>query len=155
MYKWIPVEQNLQISIPGIQSTSFMSSTTIYPRVHPLIGLSSVEIRGAALVLSKSIQDEDNSVTKAFRFRHITLFEPPKALLLPYLDAESAGVAVEQRPFVPRCAQISFTEPDGSHLREACISLDTETVVSTLAAKKGSHAHLDRYTSLTSFWYDS
>lgn len=122
-----------------------MLSSKAVPRVHPLIGLSPAEITRAGAVLSKSIRQKANDASKSIRFRHITLQEPPKALLLPYLDAESAGVESERRPFVPRCAQVSFTEPNGTQLEEACISLDTETVVSILAAEKGQHSPLDRY----------
>ena len=127
-----------------------MLESSIRPRVHPLIGLSAVEITRAGSILSKKIQHDSDNANKSIRFKHISLQEPPKALLLPYLDAESVGVNVDQRPFVPRCAQIWYTEPNGTQLQESCVSLDTGTVVSTLAAKKGQHAPLDRYVIWTS-----
>lgn len=121
-----------------------MLSSAPHPRVHPLIALSAAEITRASSVLAQSTQKKAGDPKKLVRFKHITLKEPPKALLLPYLDAESAGVAAAQRPFVPRCAQISYTEHDGSQLREAYVSLDTETLLNTVEAKKGQHAPLDR-----------
>jgi primary-amine oxidase len=123
-----------------------MLASTSHPRVHPLIGLSAAEITRAGSTLSKCLQQQADNLQKSIRFKHITLEEPPKALLLPYLDAESTGVAVAERPFVPRCAQLSYTEPNGTHLQEAVVSLDTETLVSNIEANKGQHAPLERWT---------
>ena len=72
---------------------------------HPLQLLSDAEIHSASNILLNHVRKEDEKsgrVTKV-DFKNISIHDPPKALLLPHLDAEAAGIALDQRPFVPRC----------------------------------------------------
>lgn len=113
-------------------------------RVHPLRGLMPEEIKNAAAILMKILQAKAADAFKKIRFQHITLSEPPKALLMPYLDAESAGLEASNRPWVPRCARITWSH---AHKRQDCetiISLDTELEVAHIDAKGAQHNGLDR-----------
>lgn len=113
-------------------------------RVHPLRDLSPEEIKHAAVILRKIQQAKAGGVAPEFRFQHITLSEPPKALLLPYLDAESSGVKESDRPWVPRCAKITWSMVRERKDCETTISLDTESEVAHIDAKAAQHNGLDR-----------
>ncbi|KAH8695338.1 copper amine oxidase [Talaromyces proteolyticus] len=112
-------------------------------KVHPLTGLSSAEIKRAAAIL-QNIYHKNDGVLEKLRFQHITLQEPPKELLMLYLDAECAGVEASERPFVPRLAEITYREPDGPTYMKTVVSLDTDTEVSTIRSQQGQHGGLDR-----------
>ena len=56
----------------------------------------------------------------------ITLREPPKAALLPYLEAERLGEALPKRP--PREAKIQFFRESSNYFFETVIDLDDRTV---------------------------
>ena len=114
------------------------------PRFHPLRGLTPTEIKKAAHVVTQGVRNRSNNLNQSLRFKNITLEEPPKAVLLPYLDAECAGVSVLKRPFVPRCAQVTYTEPGHTQPCVSVVSLDAEVEVNNFRAKKGQHSPLDR-----------
>ncbi|KAH8683742.1 copper amine oxidase [Ilyonectria robusta] len=57
-------------------------------RVHPLRALSENEILKASAIAKRIFQEKINDAQKEIRFKHITLSEPPKSFLMPYLDAE-------------------------------------------------------------------
>lgn len=77
-------------------------------RCHPLQLLSNTEIESASTLLLQHIRKEDERSRRRTKvhFKNISLHEPPKALLLPYLDAEAGGTPLEQRPYVPRCVSL-------------------------------------------------
>ena len=113
-------------------------------RVHPLRGLTPEEIKHAAAILIKLQQAKAADAFKMVRFKHITLSEPPKALLMPYLDAESAGLEASDRPWVPRCARITWSHAHKRQDCESAVSLDTELEVAHIDAKGAQHNGLDR-----------
>lgn len=121
-----------------------MTPAPVSPRRHPLIGLTADEIKKAASLCQRWVYGQTQNPELEVHFKHITLDEPPKALLLPYLDAEDAGVPVHERPFVPRAAQIIYCEPGKSQPFVAIVSLDTGAVVGDAETGKGQHAPLDR-----------
>jgi primary-amine oxidase len=113
-------------------------------RRHPLKGLTPDETRLAAAILKKAIQEKEGGSSDNIRFQHITLDEPPKALLLPYLDAESAGVEPSKRPWVPRCARITWSHVHERQDSETVVSLDTDAkVVTHVDYKAPQHNGLD------------
>lgn len=67
---------------------------------HPLAPLTSEEIRTASSVL-KSIWPQNVDI----QFKAVTLEEPPKAEVVPYLEAEHNGTAL---PHISRKAFISY-----------------------------------------------
>ncbi|EXJ76256.1 uncharacterized protein A1O5_00764 [Cladophialophora psammophila CBS 110553] len=113
-------------------------------RRHPLRGLTPDEMKHAAAVLKKTLQQNAGGSTDNIRFQHITLDEPPKALLLPYLDAESAGVEPLKRPWVPRCARITWSHVHERQDCETVVSLDTEAEVTHIDHQAPQHNGLDR-----------
>jgi primary-amine oxidase len=128
-----------------------MAALVVKPsRIHPLKGLTSDEIKYAAAILTKIQQAKSRDSARSVRFQHITLSEPPKALLLPYLDAENAGVTLSKRPWVPRCARITWSQLNERRDCETIVSLDTELEVAHLDAKAPQHHGLDRYGSMYS-----
>lgn len=113
-------------------------------RPHPLHNLNPAEIRRAAQIVSQTVREREKNDGYGFRIKNISLHEPPKALLMPYLDAESAGVPAGSRPYIPRLASVIYTTNGGRDLYESVVSLDTGTEVSLGQARKGQHAHFDR-----------
>lgn len=115
-------------------------------RGHPLRLLQDDEIKAASAILRRSIEKADQSrgTTTKVHFKNVSLHDPPKALLLPHLDAEASGVASEQRPYVPRCVDIIWSSDNQRNVVESTISLDTGTVVNEIHAGKGQHGPNDR-----------
>jgi primary-amine oxidase len=69
------------------QTTSALEHATAEAaHLHPLTPLTSTEIRAAAQLVRGLYVDGTQ-----FRFKQITLLEPPKAQLAPYLDALHEG----------------------------------------------------------------
>lgn len=116
-------------------------------RPHPLHGLTEEEMLKAADIVRALVREKFEDKEEV-RFKHTTLSEPPKSLLLPYLDAESDGVPVTSRPFVPRCAQVLYTFPGKPGFTESVVSLDTGTEVKSILSKPGDHAGFDRFVSV-------
>ncbi|KAI1049589.1 hypothetical protein LB505_008095 [Fusarium chuoi] len=112
-------------------------------RTHPLHALSEDEMLKAAEIVRELVKEKSEG-REEVRFKHTTLSEPPKSLLLPYLDAESDSVPVSARPFVPRCAQVLYTFPGKPGFTESIVSLDTGTEVKSTLSKPGDHAGFDR-----------
>lgn len=128
-----------------------MSAQTISPsepvapgiiRAHPLHSITAAEITQASTIIRKLVEEAD--LTGKLRFKNISQTEPPKALLLPYLDAEAAGVPVNERSFVPRCVDVIWAINNERDVFETTVSLDTNTTVSQSKALPGQHSSLDR-----------
>lgn len=119
-------------------------------RVHPLRALSENEILKASAIAKRIFQEKINDAQKEIRFKHITLSEPPKSFLMPYLDAESDGVSVSERSFVPRCAHVIYSVPGEPGFTDSIISLDTESEVTSVVSKEGDHTGFDRYVHKSS-----
>ena len=69
-----------------------------HPTTHPLAPLTSEEIRQSATLIRALYPAE----TK-FIFKRVTLHEPAKELLAPYLDAEFSGQprkSIDRRSFI-------------------------------------------------------
>ena len=85
-------------------------------QAHPIGPLSSQEIEGASALIRRAWPDGTY-----FQFKVITLLEPAKAELVPYLDAERKGQqhhSIDRRAFVVyylkntvRIFSISFVSP--------------------------------------------
>jgi primary-amine oxidase len=110
-------------------------------RRHPLQNINASEIRLAAQIVSLSVSGRKDLIP--IRIKHITLQEPSKALLLPYLDAESNGVPLESRPFVPRLVSVLYADESGQQAFESIVSLDTQTEVDVVKLLAGQHAPVD------------
>lgn len=119
-------------------------ASSLVSRPHPLIGLSVEEITKAASLVEGYFRERTQNPDLSVYFKHITLDEPPKEVLLPYLDAEDEGVPMSNRPFVPRCAQVIYVEHGKTQPIVSVVSLDVGTVVNHLEANKGQHAPLER-----------
>jgi primary-amine oxidase len=113
-------------------------------RPHPLHNITPAEIGRASQIVT-SILQEGHGPSYAIYFKHIYLSESPKALLMPYLDAESEGVPAEQRPYVPRLAGVVYHTVDNPReFFEIIVSLDSETEVELRLPRKGQHSSFDR-----------
>jgi primary-amine oxidase len=112
-------------------------------RLHPLHDISAAEIRRAAEIVTR-IHREKHGPSCSIRFKNISLREPPKALLVPYLEAESSGVPAVARPFVPRLVSVIGHPMDNVRdFFEIIVSLDSGTEVDRITPKPGQHASFD------------
>jgi primary-amine oxidase len=80
--------------------------STQAPRIlpHPLEQLSIEEIHAARAI----IQNARSSSAISIVYRNITLEEPPKALLVPFLKAEHAGTLNSRTERPPRLARVLY-----------------------------------------------
>ena len=119
---------------------------------HPLELLRQDEIRAASSILVRQIQESDKGSGQRtqIHFKNISLHDPPKSLLLPHLNAEAAGVTYSQRPYVPRCIDITWNAVGDRKVTESTVSLDARTVIAETHNKKCQYGPNDRYGICTS-----
>ena len=110
-------------------------------RCHPLHFITPFEISIASSIVKDALKSAGTSI----RFKNISIHEPPKALLLPYLNAEAQGVSIRERPFVPRCLDVIWSSGNERKTTESVVSLDSNTIVDQSNALSGQHGPLDRY----------
>ena len=111
-------------------------------RCHPLALLTDTEIRDASSVLNDYVKKQHPEAK--VHFKNISLHDPSKVLLLPHLDAEAAGTPFEQRPYVPRCVDITWTVDSDRNVTESTVSLDAQTVIKEIHTGKGQYGPNDR-----------
>lgn len=111
-------------------------------RPHPLSILTDTELSAASAILKKLVAAQEPDLN--IRFKSISLAEPPKSLLLPYLDAEAAGVSAEALPYVPRCVSCIWSANNERRVTESVVDLTTGLEVSRSQAEKGQHGSNDR-----------
>ncbi|KAL9634222.1 MAG: hypothetical protein Q9164_004221 [Protoblastenia rupestris] len=102
---------------------------------HPLCPLTASEIKKSA-ELVRSIFPARPEI----QFKAITLEEPEKAVLAPYLDAEHAGKRV---PRIERKAFVSYYIRNTDKLHEAIINLSRHNVESNVRLGPEHHAPAD------------
>lgn len=85
-------------------STESVSSFPVRPAtqtaVHPLAPLSGDEIKAASAIVQNAWPQGTN-----LHFKAVTLEEPPKAEVVPYLEAEHSGAP---RPNIRRKAFVNY-----------------------------------------------
>ncbi|THX18515.1 putative copper amine oxidase [Aureobasidium pullulans] len=114
---------------------------------HPLHPITPQEIRDAVAILRRVLAEQDKKEGRPItqmHFKNVSIHEPPKAHLRPYLDAEASGVPLNERPFVPRLVDIIWCTNSQQYVRENVVSLDNDTVVGETAPGEGQHSSLDR-----------
>lgn len=72
-------------------------------------------------------------------FRVVTLAEPPKALMIPFLEAEHAGRTAKPPA---RTARVQFYRDAATDFREALVELDTGKIVDEQTLP-GRHSYID------------
>lgn len=96
--------QHRQWRHPADMSTELVSSLPVrsatQAAVHPLAPLSGDEIKAASAIIQSAWPHGTN-----LHFKAVTLEEPPKAQVVPYLDAEHSGAPL---PSIPRKAFINY-----------------------------------------------
>lgn len=118
---------------------------TATSRPHPLSLLTADEITAASALLRSLIAKQEPSLLPTLRFKSISLSEPPKALLLPYLTAEAnPSIPPSARPFVPRCISIIWSALNERRVAESVLSLDTGLEVHREIPRKAQHGANDR-----------
>lgn len=111
-------------------------------RPHPLAILTDKELSAASVIVKKIVAAQEPSLN--IRFKSISLAEPPKSLLLPYLDAEAAGLSAESLPYVPRCVSCIWSADNERRVTESVVDLATGIEVNRWQAEKGQHGSNDR-----------
>lgn len=111
---------------------------------HPLHNITPAEVLRASRIALQRIRERENSPTRHVRFKNISLSEPPKALLLAYLDAEACGVPIEDRPYIPRCVEVVYAMDCEKKFGTMVVSLDSGTETEFKPALKGQHSSMDR-----------
>lgn len=112
-------------------------------RGHPLHLLKPEEVQEASSILLSYLRKHNQQ--DRIHFKNVSLHDPPKALLLPHLNAEAAGVPINQRPYVPRCVDITWSTGGGRQVTESVVSLDAKTVVAESHTLLGQQGPNDRY----------
>lgn len=96
--------QSVWSKYPAAMSTESVSSLPVrsatQTATHPLAPLSGDEIKAASAIIQSSWPNGTN-----LHFKAVTLEEPPKAEVIPYLDAEHSGAP---RPSIRRKAFINY-----------------------------------------------
>ena len=117
-----------------------------FTQPHPLHIITDDEISRASAIVTRLVKEQDKADgTKThIRFKNISLHEPPKALLLPYLDAEAAGRPPSERPFVPRCVGVIWSPENERKITESIVSMDSNTEVGRIHTAYGQHGPIDR-----------
>lgn len=135
-----------QTSILTAQLSRYTEQNTTMTRPHPLHGITAAEMTKAAELTFKifGVSDPAERKQQTFRIKSIQINEPPKALLLPYLDAEASGVGADGRPFVPRCVSVIWSRDHDRVFADSIISLDSGTEVKRYSPQPGEHSQLDR-----------
>ncbi|KFZ03572.1 hypothetical protein V502_10836 [Pseudogymnoascus sp. VKM F-4520 (FW-2644)] len=112
---------------------------------HPLQNITASEIVQASEIALRYLREQEKlNPSTNVRFKNISLNEPPKALLLPYLEAEAAGVPEHQRPYIPRCIELVYAFYNEQEFGQMVVNLDTNTEVHYNPAMKGQHSSMDR-----------
>lgn len=132
--------------LPSTKAPTTQTQTTPPPiqRKHPLHNVTPTEISQASSIALSHIRQQKDDPNLRVRFKNISLHEPPKALLLPYLDAEAADVTWSERPFVPRCISLIYACHNEREFGEIVVSLDGNSVVGIDMAGRGMHSSMDR-----------
>uniref|UniRef100_A0A093VM82 Amine oxidase n=1 Tax=Talaromyces marneffei PM1 TaxID=1077442 RepID=A0A093VM82_TALMA len=102
--------------------------------VHPLDPLTPQEISLAAHIVRNSFPSND------LIFRAITLWEPPKKELIPYLEAERLKEQPPSPP--PRIAQVLFYVDKATQFRRGRVDL-VQKKVTDVKNLDGHHAYVD------------
>ncbi|KAF1816027.1 hypothetical protein P152DRAFT_408554 [Eremomyces bilateralis CBS 781.70] len=123
-----PAATEINGSSPPIRSKP--SSTP-----HPLSPLSAAEIQSAASLIHALFP-----ATVDLHFKTITLHEPPKASVLPFLAAERSG---DPTPSLPRHAFVNYYIRNTNRLHEAIVELSSASVVQNKLLPKNYHAPAD------------
>ncbi|KAL9602959.1 MAG: hypothetical protein Q9219_001484 [cf. Caloplaca sp. 3 TL-2023] len=111
-------------SIPSVGVAKHISS-------HPLSPLTSAEISNAAELIQKLYP-----ARTSLQFKAITLCEPVKAQLVPYLEAEHTG---HRTPNIERQAFICYYIRNTEKLHEAIVSLSNQEVKSNVRLAPNLH----------------
>jgi primary-amine oxidase len=133
---------NRQSTIPSPINERRPSQAVLIHPLHPLQPISKYEIVRATAIAAQLARKRYGEGV-AMRYKSVALHEPPKALLLPYLDAEAAGTPPDERPFVPRCLDVIWAVDNERHVTESVISMDSGTEVHREDTKYGQHASID------------
>ncbi|KAF2101556.1 hypothetical protein NA57DRAFT_34414 [Rhizodiscina lignyota] len=121
-------------------STEVISSapairTVKYTAKHALEPLNAEEITGAANLV-KSVWPSQTDI----HFKVVTLHEPPKADVIPYLEAEHSGRPL---PFIARKVFVNYYIRNTNRFHEAIVNLSNGTVERNVRLGANVHANGD------------
>lgn len=123
----------------SLQNLTILEPLTHSHRSHPLSPLSVIEANVARDVI---LQLHDKSVLD---FRTISLEEPPKAQLQPYLDAEATGILTAKTTRPDRIARVTYdvvSENKVFKFYESLVDISTKTLVQQDLIDSAHHAPL-------------
>lgn len=107
------------------------------PTPHPLAELSQPEFLAARDAIVKI-----HGTSESLFFRALYLHEPPKAELLPFLEAEHAGRLTEATPRPTRAASVEYDvlTADAQVFHRAIVEVASGNVLSNEAIPRTNHA---------------
>lgn len=105
------------------------------PHVHPLDPLTPDEITTVAKIL-RAVYPPNSPI----HFKAVTLDEPAKSLVVPYLEAEHRGSPL---PIVPRSAYVLYVMQNTHKTFEAIVDFSTGKLVSNAEIPADCHAAAD------------
>ncbi|KAF2201208.1 hypothetical protein GQ43DRAFT_480907 [Delitschia confertaspora ATCC 74209] len=115
-------------SVPSAQPAKHTS-------FHPLAPLSAHEITSAAAIIKASWPAHTD-----LHFKVITLHEPPKAEVIPYLEAEHSK---KSRPTISRKAFINYYIRNTNKFHEAIVNLSSGKILNNVLLGPNFHANGD------------
>ena len=111
----------------------------LHVHLHPLDPLTSNEISAASAVIRASYPPGS-----PLHFKAVSLEEPPKSLLVPYLEAEHGG---RPRPFISRIAYVLYVTLNTSKTWEALVDLSTRKLIGNVQIPHDCQAAADAQTA--------
>ncbi|KAG9887982.1 hypothetical protein KCV02_g18460, partial [Aureobasidium melanogenum] len=114
------------------QSTSLPVRTSKITVAHPLAPLSAQEIQAASSLIRTQWPEKTD-----LQFKVLTLEEPAKADMVPYLEAEFTGQSL---PSIDRRVMVAYYIRKTNKLHEAMVNLTTSTVESNVRLGPNVHA---------------
>ncbi|KAK7700571.1 hypothetical protein SLS57_012052 [Botryosphaeria dothidea] len=121
------------MSTESVSSLPVRSATQT--ATHPLAPLSGDEIKAASAIIQSSWPNGTN-----LHFKAVTLEEPPKAEVIPYLDAEHSGAP---RPSIRRKAFINYYIRNTNKYHEAIVDLTAGVLEKNVRLGPNVHANGD------------
>ncbi|KAJ5560173.1 hypothetical protein N7513_002572 [Penicillium frequentans] len=94
---------------------------------HPFASITALEIESAVEITLPLATARHNVNHDQIAFKSISLIEPPKSDMIPYLELEHAGEPPASRPKLPRRVELLYYIKNTTKIHEEIVSLDDKS----------------------------